>query len=62
MALPLKYNFRNVFVRWRTTAFTVAGIGAVVAVFVRFPPNSSPDATLVQVALAHTQHFLCLAW
>ena len=34
MALPLKYNFRNVFVRWRTTAFTVAGIGAVVAVFV----------------------------
>ena len=33
MALPLKYNFRNVLVRWRTTAFTVLGIAAVVAVF-----------------------------
>lgn len=34
MALPLKYNSRNVLVRWRTTAFTVLGIAAVVAVFV----------------------------
>lgn len=34
MALPLKYNLRNVVVRWRTTAFTVLGIAAVVAVFV----------------------------
>ena len=34
MALPLKYNFRNVLVRWRTTVFTVLGIAAVVAVFV----------------------------
>jgi putative ABC transport system permease protein len=34
MALPLKYNFRNVVVRWRTTLFTILGIAAVVAVFV----------------------------
>jgi putative ABC transport system permease protein len=34
MVLPLKYNFRNVLVRWRTTAFTMLGIAAVVAVFV----------------------------
>lgn len=34
MALPLRYNFRNVLVRWRTTLFTVLGIAAVVAVFV----------------------------
>jgi putative ABC transport system permease protein len=34
MALPLKYNFRNVVVRWRTTLFTMLGIAAVVAVFV----------------------------
>ena len=33
MALPLKYNIRNVLVRWRTTLFTVLGIGAVVLVF-----------------------------
>ena len=34
MALPLKYNFRNVFVRWRATFATVLGIALVVAVFV----------------------------
>ena len=34
MALPLRYNFRNVLVRWRTTVFTILGIAAVVAVFV----------------------------
>ncbi len=34
MALPLRYNFRNVLVRWRTTAFTILGIAAVVTVFV----------------------------
>ena len=34
MALPLKYNLRNVVVRWKTTGFTVLGIAAVVAVFV----------------------------
>jgi len=34
MALPLRYNFRNVLVRWRTTLFTILGIAAVVAVFV----------------------------
>jgi putative ABC transport system permease protein len=34
MALPLTYNFRNVFVRWRATLATILGIGMVVAVFV----------------------------
>jgi putative ABC transport system permease protein len=34
MALPLKYNVRNVFVRWRATFATVLGIALVVAVFV----------------------------
>jgi len=34
MALPLRYNFRNVVVRWRTTVFTVLGVAAVVSVFV----------------------------
>ena len=34
MALPLRYNFRNVIVRWRTTVFTVLGVAAVVSVFV----------------------------
>jgi putative ABC transport system permease protein len=34
MALPLKYNFRNLFVRWRTTIATVLGIALVVAVYV----------------------------
>jgi putative ABC transport system permease protein len=34
MALPLKYNLRNVVVRWKTTGFTVLGIALVVAVFV----------------------------
>jgi putative ABC transport system permease protein len=34
VALPLKYNLRNVLVRWRTTVFTMLGIAAVVAVFV----------------------------
>ena len=34
MALPLKYNYRNVFIRWRTTLFTVAGVAAVVSVVI----------------------------
>jgi putative ABC transport system permease protein len=34
MALPLKYNLRNVVVRWRATVSTVLGIALVVAVFV----------------------------
>jgi len=34
MALPLKYNIRNVFVRWRATFATVLGIALVVAVFI----------------------------
>jgi putative ABC transport system permease protein len=34
MALPVTYNVRNVFVRWRTTGFTVLGVTLVVAVYV----------------------------
>jgi len=34
MALPIQYNVRNVFVRWRATVATVLGIALVVAVFV----------------------------
>ncbi len=34
MALPLKYNIRNVLVRWRSTVTTVLGIALVVAVYV----------------------------
>ncbi|HTI69647.1 MAG TPA: ABC transporter permease [Candidatus Limnocylindria bacterium] len=34
MALPLKYNLRNVVVRWKTTGSTVLGVALVVAVYV----------------------------
>ena len=34
MALPLRYSFRNVIVRWRSTFATVLGIALVVFVFV----------------------------
>jgi putative ABC transport system permease protein len=34
MALPLSYNVRNVFVRWRATLATVLGVALVVAVYV----------------------------
>ncbi len=34
MTLPLKYNFRNVVVRWRSTVSTVLGIALVVTVFI----------------------------
>lgn len=34
MAVPLKYNLRNLVVRWRLTLATVLGIALVVAVFV----------------------------
>jgi putative ABC transport system permease protein len=34
MALPLRYSFRNVLIRWRSTIATVLGIGLVVFVFV----------------------------
>ena len=34
MALPLIYNVRNVFVRWRATLATVLGVALVVAVYV----------------------------
>src|ERR1051325_2048076 len=32
MALPVKYNIANVFVRWRSTVSTIVGIAMVVAV------------------------------
>ena len=34
MALPLRYNFRNVLVRWRSTLATILGVALVVAVYV----------------------------
>ncbi|MGC8743681.1 MAG: ABC transporter permease [Verrucomicrobiia bacterium] len=34
MNLPLRYNIRNLFVRWRATIATIAGIALVVAVYV----------------------------
>ena len=34
MPLPLRYNVRSVFVRWRATLFTVLGIALVVCVYV----------------------------
>lgn len=34
MALPLRYNLRNVLVRWRATLATVLGVALVVAVYV----------------------------
>jgi putative ABC transport system permease protein len=34
MALPLTYNIRNVFVRWRATVATVLGVALVVAVYI----------------------------
>lgn len=34
MALPLTYNIRNVFIRWRATLATILGVALVVAVYV----------------------------
>jgi putative ABC transport system permease protein len=34
MAVPIRYNVRNVFVRWRATIATVLGVALVVAVYV----------------------------
>ena len=34
MALPLTYNIRNVFIRWRATVATIFGVALVVAVYV----------------------------
>ncbi len=34
MAVPIKYNVRSVFVRWRATVATVLGVALVVAVYV----------------------------
>ena len=33
VALPLSYNLRNVFIRWRATLATVLGVALVVAVY-----------------------------
>jgi putative ABC transport system permease protein len=33
MALPIKYNISNIFVRWRSTIATILGVGLVVAVY-----------------------------
>src|SRR3954462_7775727 len=33
MALPIKYNVKNVLVRWRSTLATILGIALVVAVY-----------------------------
>jgi putative ABC transport system permease protein len=33
MALPIKYNINNIFVRWRSTIATILGVGLVVAVY-----------------------------
>src|ERR1700743_1556728 len=32
--IPLPYNFKSVFVRWRSTAATILGIALVVTVFI----------------------------
>ena len=34
MALPITYNIRNVFIRWRATLATILGVALVVAVYV----------------------------
>ena len=34
MALPITYNVRNVFIRWRATLATILGVALVVAVYV----------------------------
>lgn len=34
MTLPLRYNVRNVFVRWRATLATIVGVALVVAVYI----------------------------
>src|SRR5215469_4087506 len=34
--IPLPYNFKSVFVRWRSTAATILGVALVVTVFILF--------------------------
>lgn len=41
MALPVSYNLRNVFVRWKTSLLAIFGIALVVAVFVVLTGMSS---------------------
>jgi len=68
MAIPLKYNWRNLFVRKGSTAMTVLGVAAVVFVFVMvlslavglesaFQASGSPDNLLLlrQGAQSETQ-------
>ena len=34
MALPIKYSFKNVTVRWRSTLATIVGVGLTILVYV----------------------------
>ena len=34
MALPLKYSFKNVIIRWRSTVATIVGVGLTIVVYV----------------------------
>jgi ABC-type antimicrobial peptide transport system permease subunit len=48
MAVPIKYNLRNLRVRWVTTLMTIGGIGLVAAIFViLFAMAGGIDKTLV---------------
>ena len=46
MALPIKYNIKNVFVRWRATVATVLGIAMVVGVYIMTYPHEKPTQML----------------
>ncbi|MBI3272023.1 MAG: ABC transporter permease [Planctomycetes bacterium] len=49
MAIPIKYNLRNMRVRWVTTAMTAVGIGLVTLIFVSiFALNHGMERTLVE--------------
>src|SRR5215470_1301333 len=41
MALPISYNVRNLFVRWKVTLLAISGIGLVVIVFLALLSMSS---------------------
>ncbi|HLE25795.1 MAG TPA: ABC transporter permease [Thermodesulfobacteriota bacterium] len=59
MAIPLKYNIRNLFVRKITTGLTVLGIGLVVAVFLSVM-SLSEGLTRVFKASGSTRNVLVL--
>jgi ABC-type lipoprotein release transport system permease subunit len=49
MAIPLKYNLRNVVVRWITAGMTAVGIAAVITIFVMlFAMGIGMEKTLVE--------------